>query len=187
MKFDWEEIWQRKALEKPYNLKVINGWEKVNIFSSSVVQTIKKRLNLISGEYLLELGAGSGFLTKYFLRETKNYIGSDISKNMVNLAKSIFDCDFINCEASDLPFDNEQFDYVIAYSIFQYFPSHKYAQKVISEMNRVSKKGIYIGDMPICSHDNNHTLYKREEFDGWSTSEGIYTNERFDAWKIKNE
>jgi ubiquinone/menaquinone biosynthesis C-methylase UbiE len=187
MKFDWGGVWQRKALEKSYDLKAINGWEKVNISSSFVVQTIKKRLNLTSEDHLLELGSGSGFLTKYFLQETKNYMGSDKSKNMVNLAKSIFDCEFINCEASNLPFDDNQFDYVVAYSVFQYFPSHKYVQKTIAEMNRISKKGIYIGDLPVYSHEKNHMLYRREQFSDWLKCESAYTNNRFDVWKIKNE
>jgi len=183
----WDRIWQRKALEQEGDLKTICGWEKVNISSSSVVKTIKSRLDLKDNTSVLDLGCAAGFLTKSFLLETQNYTGSDPSQNMVNLAKSIFDCDFINCEASNLPFEDQQFDYIVAYSIFQYFPSDDYAKKTISEMNRVSKKGIYIGDLPISSHDDEHMLYSAKQFEGWITSEGMYTDKRFDAWKIKYE
>ena len=122
-----------------------------------------------------------------FLQETQKYVGTDRSQNMINLASSVFDCNFINCEASNLPFDNGEFDYVVAYSIFQYFPSYMYARKAITEMNRVSKNGCYIGDLPTDSHEKNHLLYNPEQFEGWEISEGIYTNKRFDVWKTKDE
>ena len=182
---DWENVWQRKALEKPYDLKTINGWEKVNISSAFVVEVVASRLNLTKNDRMLEVGCGCGYLTEYFLQRVQKYTGSDRSQNMIDLAKSIFDCEFINCEAASLPFDDNQYDYVVAYSIFHYFPSEDYAHRAFSEMDRVAKKGIYIGDLPTCSHDDNHMLYKFEQFSDWLTSEGVYTDKRFDIWRLK--
>ena len=179
---EWENIWQNKALEKPLDLRKINGWENTKISPLLTTQIIKNRLNFTLKDSILEVGCGCGFLAEFLKKEVKEYTGSDQSQNMVNLAKSIFDCKFVCCEASSLPFKDNEFDYVIAYSVFQYFCSHGYVNKTISEMKRVAKKGIYIGDLPLESHEKNHLLYKQEQFDNsWSVTKGTYTEKRFDV------
>jgi len=181
---NWENIWQRKALERPVDLREINGWKDTKNSPSLTAQIIKSRLNLTLEDSMLEVGCGCGFLTEFLKKEVKEYTGLDQSQNMINLAKMIFDCNFVCCGASDLPFEDDEFDYVVAYSIFQYFPSQEYAERAISEMKRVTKKGIYIGALPLESHDKNHLLYKQEQFAGdWSVGKGTYTEKRFDIYQ----
>lgn len=183
MKFNWAEVWQRHA-KKPLDLRRINGWTNTEICPSLTAQIIKNRLNLTLEDSILEVGCGCGFLTEFLKKEVREYVGLDQSENMVNLAKMVFDCNFVCAGASDLPFEDNEFDYVVAYSVFQYFPSQEYAEKTISEMKRVARKGVYIGDLPLESHDKNHLLYKQKQFAGdWSVGLGTYTKKRFDIYQ----
>jgi ubiquinone/menaquinone biosynthesis C-methylase UbiE len=52
-------------------------------------------------------------------------------------------------EANKLLFDDSQFDRVISYSIFHYFPDETYIFQTIDEMIRVAKPGgvIFLGDL----------------------------------------
>jgi ubiquinone/menaquinone biosynthesis C-methylase UbiE len=68
--------------------------------------------------------------------------GIDYSDSLIKLAKRAMPLgEFKVAEANCIPFDNEQFEVVLSHSIFQYFPSIKYAQEVISEISRVLAKG----------------------------------------------
>lgn len=78
-----------------------------------------------------------------------------------------------------LPFPNGSFDKIFCHSIFQYFPNHQYAAKVVVEMLRVMKPGgkCLIMDIPDIakkkeyikakindSHNLKRTFYNKEWF-----------------------
>ena len=72
-----------------------------------------------------------------------------------------------------------------------YFPSREYGNQVLSEMIRVTKikktPSIFIGDIPIESHNPRHMTYERNSFEeisfktirGWADP---YKDTRFNAW-----
>lgn len=69
---------------------------------------------------------------------------------------------------------------------FLYFPSQEYVDQVISEMKRVTKNGIFIGELPTVSHDSKHMLYNEDQFHayGFKTMRGWsepYCDIRFNA------
>ena len=84
------------------------------------------------------------------------------------------------------PFKNNTFDVVFAYSIFQYFPDLQYAKDVISEMTRISRNIVFVGDLPLNSHESNHTLYSKEDFSDWEITYTFYKHygsSRFNIYK----
>jgi len=182
MSFNWDEVWENQS-KKHTKLRDINGWEKTDMDPHQTVLTIKDRLNISFDDTLLEVGCGCGFLGEYFKKEVKQYSGLEKSQNLCNIAEDVIGAKIVCSDAANLPFKDNQFDYVVAYSIFQYFPSHEYAKKAMSEMERVADKGIYIGDLPTESHDSNHLLYAKKDFvDMWNVDKGLYVDKRFDVY-----
>ena len=185
--FDWDKIWENQT-KKYNNLRDINGWGHSDMNPSLTVDSITNRLNLSLDDTMLEVGCGCGLLSELFIKNVKEYVGMDKQQNLIDLAKKSFDFNFICSEASNLPFNDNEFDYLISYSIFQYFPSDEYVKTTISEMKRVARKGIYIGDLPMESHEKHHHLYKKEDFnDEWNVNTGLYTNKRFDVYQKFND
>lgn len=115
--------------------------EKVN----RIVKRIKNKLELKKTDKLLDVGGGAGMLANP-LSKYCNATVTDYSKPLLKHLKLKNIC----CEANKLPFKDETFDKVLCHSVFQYFPSYKYAKEVIKEIVRVTKKSgmIYIMDIP---------------------------------------
>ena len=89
-------------------------------------------------------------------------------------------------EANDIPFKDRYFDKCFSWGVFLYFPSQEYVDQVISEMKRVTKNRIFIGELPMVSHDSKHMLYQPEQFQkcGFETMRGWsepYCDIRFNA------
>lgn len=63
-----------------------------------------------------------------------------------------------------------------------YFDSDEYAQQAISELKRVAKKAIFIGDLPMRSHRPEHNLYKKDDFSDWVLTDGFYDPYRKDRF-----
>ena len=89
-------------------------------------------------------------------------------------------------EANDIPFKDNYFDKCFSWGVFLYFPSAEYAGQVVSEMKRVTKDGIFIGELPMESHDAKHMLYTPEQLQayGFETMRGWsepYCEIRFNA------
>ena len=71
-----------------------------------------------------------------------------------------------------------------------YFPDMEYADRVVSEMKRVSKKGILIGELPTKSHESKHLLFTKKHMEslnltimgGWAEN---YKDVRFSAYLWK--
>lgn len=111
------------------------------------LKTVNKllKLNVSKGSNILELGFGAGQSASLFLKEGYNYTGVDISKSLVNFAKSKNKKFTKNKKASfyvgtmdkKLKFKNEQFDAVIIIGALQYVMNMKGCMR---EIKRVLKK-----------------------------------------------
>jgi len=84
---------------------------------------------------VLDIGCGIGYLSTLF----DNYIGIDINKEAVAIAKKNTNGNYVIASASNLPFHSGSFDTCIAYDFIEHV---KNIEQVLSEMRRVSAKAI---------------------------------------------
>ncbi|CAM4079201.1 class I SAM-dependent methyltransferase [Pseudoalteromonas ostreae] len=117
----------------------------------ALIDDVEKKLAFsMQGNKVLDVGCGNGLLLSKLLSNCSEYSGVDYSEAMIEEAKKLLPIGFFyQSQANKLPFDTDQFDRVLSYSIFHYFPSYDYALSAIKEMIRVCKPGgvILIGDV----------------------------------------
>lgn len=108
-----------------------------------MIEKVKKKTQLLSGNKILEVGCGSGaFLYPLYLEKKYNIFGVDYSTTLLELAKKVMpNASFFNTEASSLPFGDKYFDIIISNSVFNYFSDYNYAESVLKEILRVLKDG----------------------------------------------
>jgi len=91
----------------------------------------------ISGKKILEIGSSQGYDAIKYVKYCSEYTGVDISNEAVNISnnKNIDRCEFITCDAHELPFEKEVFDFVIVNSLLH----HMNLKVVLKEISRVLK------------------------------------------------
>ena len=92
---------------------------------------------------VLEVGCGNGRSIFDILSKTKNIVGIDHDDKVVTDAKNNFSkyssiIKILKADAIQLPFNNEEFDFVICMTTFANFADKKF--RVIEEMKRVLKE-----------------------------------------------
>ena len=121
-----------------------------DIMSFGTHRLWKKRLieimNINSNDKIIDVGSGTGDLTKIILKENNNVsiYTVDLNLEMLNEAKKRFNdqqkkkIKFINANAEDLPFENNFFDkYVISFCL----RNITYIEKALYESFRILKPG----------------------------------------------
>ncbi len=116
-------------------------------------ESLRSRLRLTGSENLLEIGCGSGLLSQALAGFCSQYIGIDISANMVALAqkKNIPQAQFYCMNGRKLKFPDDTFRRVLAYFVFINLPHWHYCEQILAEMLRVVKKDhglMLIGNLP---------------------------------------
>ena len=156
----WKRIWENRDTsedDKDILLKLIQidgfdgGGGKSCITADSwlsYVAMIKSELSIQTSDSIFEVGCGSGAMLYPFYITGHPVGGLDYAKNMIKKAKKEMpDAELTACEAMEL---NRQktYDYVIANSMFYYFPDFEYAGQVINKMFEKANKGVAILDVP---------------------------------------
>lgn len=187
----WKEIWTQKgAMEGTKDdIRIYDGWEKSTADMKETAERIKSIFDIKSTDKVLEIGCGAGGLAQYMDCE---YVGIDFSPTLVKRCMEFYQKSAIVSEANELPFKDNYFDKCFSWGVFLYFPSWEYTLQALKEMERVTKGGIFIGELPKESHDTKHQLYTEKQFvdlgfdveRGWSEP---YCGVRFNAIKIGNE
>lgn len=184
----WQEIWTQKgavAGSKEDALEM-GGWNKTITSAEEIAGKIVDFLDIKPDDKVLEIGCGTGGLAQYIDCE---YVGIDYSKTSVAKCMEFFQKTAFYAEANNLPFKDKYFDKCFAYGCFMYFPSMEYAEQVVSEMRRVTKGGIFIGEMPRESKEKKHLLFKESDMEklglktikGWAAP---YQDVRFSAYLL---
>lgn len=142
---EWDE--QARGGEDQYR-QVCRTVDK-NEFAE-VIQDIKLKLKLGEGvENMLDVGCGNGFMLSFLKNYARILSGVDFSEVMIDEVSKSLEGVFKVGEANKLDFEDNQFDRVMSYSIFHYFPNLDYGYSAIQEMIRVCKKGgvVLVGDL----------------------------------------
>ena len=115
------------------------------------------RYNLLPGSIemtVLDLGCGAGHGSNMLAKKYKKVVGVDISEEAIGYAKnnwSLPNIEFVIGNSMDLPFEDNSFDVVASFEVFEHLNDWK---KFLSEIKRVLKpKGIVYISTP------NKTLY----------------------------
>jgi cytidyltransferase-like protein len=197
LKNGWDKIWELKGKEQTNNYTFLNGYEDTDFSYNLAYKNIVYTLDIKPESSVLEVGCGAGQFSKLF-DVNFDYYGVDYSRSQVNRNISFTNCKVVNFEAIDLPFKDNYFDYCFGVCVFEYFSSKEYGYKVLKELERVTKKGIYIVNIRNKTHDAKpskykydielkHNVYDREDFEtlGYTICDATYENEvRFSAFKM---
>lgn len=127
--------------------------------------------NLTNKKLVLDLGCGTGRVIPILLSKNIKIVGVDISKKMLNIAKSKTrksNVKFILADLEQLPFKNNISDAVVCYGVLQYLQN---PFKAIKEISRILKQsGLYFG---LETHRSPiRTIYKKLFFlQEWADTE----------------
>jgi SAM-dependent methyltransferase len=102
---------------------------------------------------IAEYGCGNGALLYYFANEyNATVVGCDISTDLIDSCKAIMPGAIFDAAIKFTAAD-DTVDYCLSNSVFQYFESEEYAADVITEMQRISNKGIFITDIKSAEYE----------------------------------
>ena len=122
------------TIAKGYN--ELYGKEQLNKWNIA-----KKLIKFSKNDKVLDIGCGTGILTKKIAKMVKNVIGLDISEKMIKYAEKVPNIEYIVEDARTLSFDNDSFDKVVSFTVIQDLRNW---DKVLKEMKRVAKKDILL-------------------------------------------
>jgi histidinol-phosphate/aromatic aminotransferase/cobyric acid decarboxylase-like protein/choline kinase/ubiquinone/menaquinone biosynthesis C-methylase UbiE len=159
----WKLIWENRNLngiETPTQLNDtleklvhVDGFDKGNgnIKPDSWKQYIEfltDKMGIRDGDSIFEVGCGCGAFLYLFHHSGHRVGGIDYSEPMINKARSIMaNADFTVCDAINLDC-NEKYDFIVANSVFFYFPDYEYSKEVLRKMINKSNKAVLVLDIP---------------------------------------
>ncbi len=96
-----------------------------------------------SGKLILEVGCGSGIDSAEFARNGAKIVSTDLTRTGVELTHNLLKENslpslVIQCDAKNLPFENETFDCVYSFGVLHHFPE---IDAALTEIHRVLKTG----------------------------------------------
>lgn len=186
----WKNIWDSKGNSKSCDLLYLDGYDHLSykFDSQQIVKKIINQLNVEKGSSILEVGCGAGFLAREM--QDLKYVGVDYSEPIIKKHKMLFPTHNIKVsESNNLPFEDKMFDYVFCFGLFQYLPNRGYADETISEMTRIARKKIFLGDLKTEKTRSEHFVYPREIFikNGNTTTKCLYDQEDTTRYNVLME
>ena len=139
--------WEKFAEDDPmYYIATWNkDWTLDDFFASGLemAERIAQWAGRRSGGRMLEIGCGLGRTAVHFSRWFERVDGVDISGKMIEMARSLNPPDHVHFSAisgTDLRhFENETFDLVYSYIVFQHIPEEAVIESYLREISRVLK------------------------------------------------
>jgi len=141
-----------QELSKTYDKKRL-GTEKSKLISELQTEWFVKNLENKNAIVCLEIGCGTGRLTKELIKKTRILVATDTSHQMIKFNKNKIDQSFqknkmhyVICDASHLPFHNKTFTNIASARVFWHIQDYP---QVLKETFRVlNKNGLLLFDFP---------------------------------------
>lgn len=185
----WKKIWSNKnvnpKLHNPLkDLLVGNGFDVGDSNYSPETwhrrcKQIIENLNIQKESKVCEVGCGCGALLYTIHRLSNSQVyGFDYSAALISTARSLQIGLFEVSDATTNPFNSIKFTHLISHSVFQYFPSHDYAETVIREMvnSVISGGSIAILDLNDVQHESEYHHKRRATFKNPAEYDKKYRN-----------
>lgn len=109
-------------------------YEKMYNRNLKKIPSFKLILKLSRGR-VLDVGCGIGYLSRLF----QDYVGVDVNKEAINIAKRNTRREYIIGDAYHLPFRAKMFDTCISYDFIEHIRN---VESVLSEMKRISRSKV---------------------------------------------
>lgn len=110
-------------------------------FTSLISNYSSNTNNSFEGRRVLDIGSGEGFGSYYFYLKGANVFGLDLAPEVVGYSNKKYgtkNLEFILGDATELPFEDESFDYVAGMDLIEHVED---VDKLCSEVKRVLKPG----------------------------------------------
>ena len=163
-----------KTRARKYFAAVANRWDKMreDFFDETVAESILKASNVKPGNTVVDVGCGTGFLTKRAalqIERNGSIVGVDLSPSMLETAKEnlaklglLDNVELRTGDAENIPVQSEFADAVVGNMILHHCPRPK---RAITEMTRILKEG---GKIAIADLERHNERWLRTEMaDRW--------------------
>lgn len=135
-----------KAWSEYFQLPELLEYTRRYMLTEEMRELICAHMQLNDGETVLEVGCGTGYLSRYLARGKKNLsvTGIDTDQGFLTAAarfaeqERLHHITFMQADANALPFADDSFDRVVSHT---FLTSTMTPQKSLREMHRVVKKG----------------------------------------------
>lgn len=148
----WEDIWNKKGLEKTDSLNRMAGFDlhykDSDLMDVKQTDMIIDACNIDKNDKILDIGCGPGRLGRVFVSKGYNYYGLDKSETLVSKFNTV--CGKVvssKMQHNKVEFDDKTFDVTFFYSVAQYLNDDDDFKNFINEVKRVTKRVIFMGDL----------------------------------------
>lgn len=160
MSTTWDEVWERRtpAAAPTSELAKLIALDGLDTGFGSVaeedwvagVRETARRIGLRPGDSVFEVGCGAGAFLYDLRRQGHVVAGLDRSATLIRHAREALPgASLTHADALDLELDlGEQYDAVISWGVFLYFPSHEYALRVLAAMAAKARRVVAVLDLP---------------------------------------
>ena len=174
---NWKEIWNRRRpvtggldgdwQEVFLELKRLNGYDVIEggiPLDSLLMQMrrIKELLKLIKGMSVYDVGCGTGANLYLMQRDGIAVGGTDYAAPLVETARKVLpDARELTCGEADAFDTSLKYDAALANSVFSYFPSEEFAERVLLRMLDKTTGAIGLIDLHEAGKEEDFLAYRR--------------------------
>ena len=141
----WSEVANRIKARKGENI-IAGDDEPFYRYQRKKFISMLNSVNFID-KSVLEIGCGpGGNLQEIWKKSPLRLAGVDISAEMIELSRNKLpqEIELIKIDGTNLPFKNQEFDYVFTATVLQHNTNEEMLKKIIAELCRVASDKVFL-------------------------------------------